>query len=134
MADRKSLYAEYPDHRVLLEANPNRVRVTIDGEVLADSEKTVLVRESTYPPVVYFPREDVRGDLVDRTAHETFCPFKGEASYWTIKVSGREEENAVWSYETPFPEVAGLAGLMAFYPDRVEWDFGAAGPPPPTQA
>ena len=129
MAERKSLYAEYPEHRVDLEANPNRIRVTVAGELLADSSRTTLVRETAHEPVVYFPREDVRSELIERTEHETFCPFKGAASYWTIRVSGRAEENAVWSYEEPFPEVTGLAGLMAFYADRVDWDFGDSGPP-----
>lgn len=132
MTERRSLHAEHPDHRVELEANPNRVRVTIDGDILADSDRTVIVRESTYPPVVYFPREDVRSEAIERTEHASFCPFKGEASYWTIKTATREEANAVWSYEQPFPEVMGLSGLMAFYADRVEWDFGDAGPPGPT--
>jgi uncharacterized protein (DUF427 family) len=129
MAERRSLYAEYPDHRVELEANPNRVRVTIGGELLADSSRTVLVRETAHDLVVYFPREDVRSEFIERTEHETFCPFKGEASYWTIRVPNRVEANAVWSYEAPFPEVAALAGLMAFYADRVEWDFGDSGAP-----
>jgi len=129
MTERRSLYAEHPDHRVDLEPNPNRVRVTLDGELLADSARTVVVRESSYAPVVYFPRDDVRSDLLERTDHESFCPFKGEASYWTIRTPERCLENSVWSYEEPFAEVAGLSGLMAFYADRVEWDFGDAGPP-----
>jgi uncharacterized protein (DUF427 family) len=127
MAERRSRYAEHPDHRVELAVNPSRVRVLVDGEILADSDRTVRVRETAHDPVLYFRREDVRSERLERTEHRTFCPFKGEASYWSIRGSGRVETNAVWSYETPFPEVAGLAGLLAFFPDRVEWIFDAPG-------
>ncbi len=123
MARRESLYHRYPDYRVNLEANPEHIRVKLAGEVLADSRRTLIVRETKHEPVVYFPREDVRFERLERTDHESFCPFKGEACYWTIRVAGRVEENAVWSYETPFDEVSGLAGCVAFYPDRVEWEI-----------
>ncbi len=122
MARRESLYHRFPDYRVDLEANPERVRVTLAGEVLADSRRTLIVRETKHEPVVYFPREDVRFERLERTDHESFCPFKGEARYWTIRVAGRVEENAVWGYEAPFDQVSGLAGYVAFYPDRVERD------------
>ncbi len=123
MARRESLYHRYPDYRVDLEANPEHVRVKLAGEVLADSRRTLIVRETKHEPVVYFPKEDVRFDRLERTDHESFCPFKGEACYWTIRVAGRVEENAVWGYETPFDEVSGLAGFVAFFPDRVEWEI-----------
>ncbi len=122
MARRESLYHRFPDYRVDLEANPGRVLVRLAGEVLADSRRTLIVRETKHEPVVYFPKEDVCFELLERTEHESFCPFKGEACYWTIRVAGRIEENAVWGYEAPFDEVSGLAGYVAFYPDRVERD------------
>jgi uncharacterized protein (DUF427 family) len=117
----KSLYRKYPDHRVDLEPSSQRVRVEFDGELIAESDRTLIVRETRHDPVVYFPRDGVRFDRLERTDHETFCPFKGEASYWTLRVGDRVEENAVWSYEDPFDEVADLKDYVAFYPDRVDW-------------
>lgn len=124
MPQRESLYHRFPDYRVALEPSARRVRVRVDGEVVADSESTAIVHETKHDPVVYFPRCDVRFDRLEKTDHETFCPFKGEASYWTIRVGDRTLQNAVWGYEDPFPQVAALADYVAFYPDRVEWELG----------
>lgn len=121
MAERESLYHRHPGYRVDLEPCPERIRVRFHGETIADSTRTLTVRETKHEPVVYFPREDVRMDLLQRTDHGTFCPFKGEASYWTLRVGDHAEENVVWSYEHPFEEVAGLKDYLSFYPDRVEW-------------
>lgn len=125
MPKGQSLFHKYPDYRVDLEPCAERVRVTCGGEVLADSTATLTVRESRHDPVTYFPRADVRLDQLERTDHETFCPFKGQASYWTIRAGGADGENAVWSYEDPFDEVAGLKDYVAFYADRVQWERGA---------
>ena len=81
-----------------------------------------MVRETKHTPVVYFPRDDVRFDLLEATSHVTFCPFKGEASYWTLRVGDRVEENVVWSYADPFDEVAGIKDYVSFYADRVDWE------------
>ncbi len=124
MGERQSLYHKFPDYRVDLEPEPGRVRVRVGTEVLADSGRALLVKETKHDPVVYLPRDDVRLDLLQRTDHTTFCPFKGEASYWTLRLGSRVEENVVWSYEDPFDEVAGLKDYMAFYPERVEWERG----------
>ena len=124
MPERPSQYHKFPDYRVDLEPDGERVRVRVGGEILADSTRALIVRETRHDPVVYLPREDVRLDLLERTDHRTFCPFKGEASYWTLRAADRVEENAVWSYEDPFDEVAGLKDYMAFYPDRVDWERG----------
>jgi uncharacterized protein (DUF427 family) len=124
MGERQSLYHKFPDYRVDLEPEPGRVRVRVGSEVLADSGRALLVKETKHDPVVYLPRDDVRLDLLERTDHTTFCPFKGEASYWTLRLGSRVEENVVWSYEDPFDEVAGLKDYMAFYPERVEWERG----------
>ena len=121
MSQRRSMYEQFPDHRVDLEPHPERVRVRFAGEVVADSDRALLVRESGHDPVVYFPRDDVRAELLEPTQHSTFCPFKGDASYWTVRVGDREEANSVWSYEDPFQEVVGLKDFMAFFADRVEW-------------
>ena len=106
--------------RIALSPSPRRVRVTLAGEVVADSTSALLLRERSHVPVHYFPRTDVRMDLLTRTAHTTHCPYKGEASYWTVEAAGRTAENAVWSYEHPIPEMAGIAGYVAFYRDRMD--------------
>ena len=116
----ESLYHLYPDYRVDLEPREGRWIATCGGEPIADSTRTLLVRETKHDPVVYFPRADVRFDRLEKTDHETFCPFKGHASYWTIRAGDRVEENAVWGYDDPFEQVADLADYVAFYGDRVE--------------
>jgi len=120
----RSLYHQHPDHRVDLESSDERVRVRFAGEVVADSTRTQIVRETRHDPVVYFPVADLDARFFEPTDHETFCPFKGEAAYWTIRVGDATAENAVWGYDDPFEEVAGLAGHRAFYADRVEWERG----------
>jgi uncharacterized protein (DUF427 family) len=94
MPKRTSLYHRFPDYRVDLETNPRRVRVSLGGDVVADSRATLTVCETKHEPVVYFPREDVRFEALERTDHKSFCPFKGEASYWTLRVADRTEEDA----------------------------------------
>lgn len=113
-------YARYPDHRVEIERNPARVRAEFAGETIADSTRSWRVRESQHAPVVYVPREDVRVDLLEKTSLSTFCPFKGHASYYTIRVGDRVAENAIWSYEDPYDQVAALKGCAAFYLDRID--------------
>ncbi len=125
MPKRESLYHTYPDYRVDVEPNSNRASIRLNGEVIAASSRTLIARETKHDPVVYFPREDVRLEVLARTEHQTFCPFKGEACYWTIRVGNRVEENAAWSYEDPFDEVAGLKGYVAFDRTRVEWEGGS---------
>ena len=118
MSRRESLYHRFPEYRVDLEPNPGRVRVRFDGVTIADTDRALRVLETKHPPVVYLPLDDVRTEYLLPADHQTFCPFKGEASYWSIRVADRVEENAVWTYERPFDEVAGLKGYVAFYPDR----------------
>ena len=113
-------FAKHPEYRVELLACPKRVRATFGGETLADSTGALLMRETGIAPVYYFPRADVRLDLMERTEHATFCPFKGEASYWTLAAGGRRAENAAWSYETPYREVHEIGGYLAFYWDRMD--------------
>jgi uncharacterized protein (DUF427 family) len=124
MPRRESLYHRFPAYRVDLEPGSERVRVRLAGELLADSDRVLVVRETDHAPVIYFPREDVRLDLLERTDHASFCPFKGEASYWSARVGDRVEENLAWSYEDPFAEVAGLKDYVSFYADRVDWENG----------
>ncbi|MGK9050754.1 DUF427 domain-containing protein [Neorhizobium petrolearium] len=109
-----------PDHPITVERNPARVVVKLGGKVVADSADTLTLREASYPPVHYIPRKDVDMSLLERTAHETYCPYKGEASYFSIPGGGERSKNAVWSYEHPYDAVAGIREHVAFYPDRVD--------------
>ena len=117
---RQSGFAKHLDYRVDFVSSPKRVRVFLGGEAIADTTNATLMRETGHIPVYYFPRDDVRMDLFSATNNETFCPFKGEASYWTIAVGSERAENAVWSYEDPFPEAAHIKDYVAFYWDRVD--------------
>ncbi|MGH7115845.1 MAG: DUF427 domain-containing protein [Stellaceae bacterium] len=117
-------FASNPAHRVDLVPDQRRLKVVFAGATIADSAATLRVEETGHGPVHYFPEKDVRLDLMAPTRHHTTCPFKGEASYWTIEVPGngetRRSENAVWGYPTPYDEVAGIARYYAFYPNRVD--------------
>ena len=101
-------------HWVDVEVSPRRVHVVFGGETIADSKRVLLVREALTVPAYYFPREDVRADLIVPTGHRTRCPYKGNASYWTVKVGNRVAENTAWSYLEPPPECAQIQGAMAF--------------------
>jgi uncharacterized protein (DUF427 family) len=109
-----------PDHPITISPNPKRVVVTFNGEVIADSAGALELKEASYPPVQYIPRKDVKMAALKRTAHSTHCPYKGDASYYTITAGGKESENAIWSYEEPFPAMAQIEGHVAFYPNRVD--------------
>ena len=111
---------KYPDYRVALDLSPRRLRIVFNEQVVADSERTLIVRETAHDPIYYFPRDDVRMEWMERTDHRTYCPFKGEASYWTLHSGDRTAENAAWSYEDPFEEVAGLAEYVSFYRHAVD--------------
>ena len=118
--DRESGFKTNPDYRILFERSPRRVRVVFAGETIADSSNAHLLFETRHLPVYYFPRADVRMDLLAPTDHHTFCPYKGTASYWTIGAGERRSENAVWGYPEPYDEVAAIRDFVAFYWDRVE--------------
>lgn len=113
-------FAKHPEHRVDIDREGRHASAEFNGVTIADSGDGVTVRESGYDPVLYFPREDVRTDLLTGTDHHTHCPFKGEASYWTLVVDGKDAENAVWSYEQPYDETMRLKGLMAFDAAKVD--------------
>ena len=120
MPKRESLYEQYPDYRVDTEPNPAAARATLSGIVIAESDRSLVVRETNLEPVIYFPREDVHLHLAERSSHESFCPFKGVASYWTFGCTDPPSGDVAWSYEDPFAEVAKLKDYVAFYADRVE--------------
>jgi uncharacterized protein (DUF427 family) len=109
-----------PDHPISIERNPARVVVSIAGHVVADTRNALTLREADYSPVQYIPREDVDFSQLKRTDHATFCPYKGDSSYYSIPAGGNKSVNAVWTYEDPFPAVEQIRGHVAFYPDRVD--------------
>jgi uncharacterized protein (DUF427 family) len=109
-----------PDHPIGIEPNPRRVRVTFNGRVVADTARALTLREAALPPVQYIPRADADMALFTRTAHATYCPYKGDAAYYTLEVDGRTSENAVWTYEAPYPAVAQIKDHLAVYPSRVD--------------
>lgn len=109
-----------PDHPITLTLHPRAVRVSFGGKVIAETKRALALRESTYPPVFYIPREDVQMALFERTANASHCPYKGQASYYTAIVEGKRSENAAWSYETPFEHMAEIKNCLAFYPGRVD--------------
>ena len=109
--------------RIILEPNPKRVRVITNGKTVADSLCTLLLLELGHHPVHYFPREDVRTDLLERTEHKSHCPYKGDASYWRLTIGNRAIENAAWSYEQPIAGMERITGQLAFYWDRVDHWF-----------
>jgi uncharacterized protein (DUF427 family) len=108
-----------PDHPITITANPRRVRITAGETVIADTTHALTLKEASYPAVQYVPRADAKMDLLKRTDRVTHCPYKGDASYYSIAADGKTIENAIWTYETPFPAMTEIAGYLAFYPDKV---------------
>nr|WP_046119201.1 DUF427 domain-containing protein [Ensifer aridi] len=109
-----------PDHPITINRNPARVVVKLNGHVVADTREALTLREASYPPVQYVPRKDVDMSLLDRTDHSTHCPYKGDASYYSIIPGGERSKNAIWTYENPHAAVREIKDHMAFYPDRVD--------------
>ena len=109
-----------PDHPITLTDNPHRIRVVLGGFIVAETTKALTLHEANLPPVHYIPRADVRMDLLDRTDHSTHCPYKGDASYFTVTAGGLVRQNAGWSYEAPHPAVERIKDHVAFYPSRVD--------------
>ncbi|HKC05924.1 MAG TPA: DUF427 domain-containing protein [Methylomirabilota bacterium] len=108
------------DAGITIAANPNRVIVRVGGEVVADTTRALVMRAPGTPDQQYIPREDVDMARLVRTALVTHCPYKGDASYWSIQSGARTVENAVWSYETPYDDMTPITGYLAFYGDRVD--------------
>ena len=106
-----------PGHWIHISESPRHVRVIFGGETIADSKQVKLLREANVLPVYYFPMEDVRAELLTPADHRTRCPYKGEASYWSLKTATKAADHAAWSYSTPLPEASPLKGHFAF-----EWN------------
>ena len=109
-----------PDHPITIAPNPKRVCVLFNGRVVADTTRALTLREASYAPVQYIPRVDADMTLFARTAHASHCPYKGDAAYFSLNADGRVSENAVWTYEAPFPAMAEIKEYLAFYPNRVD--------------
>jgi uncharacterized protein (DUF427 family) len=112
-------YSKNPQH--LIDTGPAgaRIRITFNGEVIADTRDAIKLEESGYAPVFYIPRKDVKMECLTRTEHHSYCPYKGKASYFTLSASGKTQQNAIWSYEQPYDEVGVIRELLAFYPNKV---------------
>ena len=108
-----------PDHPITITANSKRIRVSTGGVVIADTTHALTLKEASYPAVQYVPRTDANMALFARTERTTHCPYKGDASYFSINANGKSIENSIWTYETPFPAMAKITGYLAFYPDKV---------------
>jgi uncharacterized protein (DUF427 family) len=109
-----------PDHPISIDANPSRVVVRIGGRVIADTHAALTLREASYPAIQYIPRQDVDMTALTRSDHTTYCPYKGDASYYSIPAGGDRSVNAVWTYETPFEAMTQIKDYVAFYPGRVD--------------
>lgn len=109
-----------PDHPITIEPFPGRVRVVFNGQTVAQTGRALRLQEASLPAVLYVPREDADMQCFERTSHATHCPYKGDASYFSLRVGDRVSKDAVWSYEQPFPAMAQIAGHLAFYPSRVD--------------
>jgi uncharacterized protein (DUF427 family) len=119
-AKPKTVKIPGPDHPITLERNGNRITVKVAGRIVADTRDALTMREASYPPVQYIPRQDVDMTLLQPTDHATYCPYKGDASYFSISSGGDRSTNAVWTYEAPYEAVSPIKGHLAFYPDRVD--------------
>ena len=119
MAD-KQIKQPGPDHQITIETSPARIVVSVAGRVLADTQHALTLRETNYQPVRYIPLDDVDVSLLEATDHTTYCPYKGDCSYYSIPAGGEKSVNAVWTYEAAYPSVAAIEGHVAFYPNRVD--------------
>ena len=108
-------------HPITIEPTGRHVTVRVNGEVVADTDAALTLQESTYAAVQYIPLSDVNGDVLRRTATATYCPYKGDASYYSVVASGGDTvDDAIWTYGQPYEAVAALKGHVAFYPDKAE--------------
>jgi uncharacterized protein (DUF427 family) len=116
-----------PDHPITVTPARGRVTVIAAARTIADTRDALILQEAAYPPVYYIPRKDVDMAQLQRTAHQTYCPYKGECNYYSIPAGGERSGNAVWTYEAPYAAVSAIREHLAFYPDRVDAIQLAAG-------
>jgi uncharacterized protein (DUF427 family) len=118
--NKKEVRIPGPDHPITISSAEGKVRVTVAGKVVAESARALRLEEKGYPPVYYLPRNDANMSLLVRTTHYTYCPYKGDCTYYSIPIGGTKSEFAVWTYEKPHEAVAGIGEYLAFYPSRVD--------------
>ena len=117
---RKEIKIPSPDQPITISPAEGSVRVTVAGRMVAESTRALRLEEEGHPPVYYLPRSDADMSLLVRTTHYTYCPYKGDCTYYSIPVGGAKSENAVWTYEKPYETVASIKEHLAFYPSRVD--------------
>ena len=120
MTSTRTVRIPGPDHPITITPTTKRVVVTVGGRVVADTRAALTLQEAAYPAVQYVPRADVDMSLLERSAHATYCPYKGDCAYFSVPVGGERATNAVWTYEQPYDAVAAIRDHVAFYPDRVD--------------
>jgi uncharacterized protein (DUF427 family) len=109
-----------PDHPIDILPSPAHVVVRVAGREIVNTRSALILREASYPPVLYLPRSDADLSLLQRTDHATYCPYKGDCSYYSIPLGGAKSVNAVWTYEEPYAAAAAIKGYLAFYRDRID--------------
>jgi len=117
---QKTVKIPGPDHPITVTKSASHVTVMVAGKTIAQTRRALALRESTYPETLYIPRQDVDMTQLQRTAHTTYCPYKGDCSYYSIPAGGERATNAVWTYEAPYDAVSEIKDYLAFYPDRVD--------------
>jgi uncharacterized protein (DUF427 family) len=118
--ETKSMKLPGPNHPITIEPNSARVTISVAGHVVADTRRALTLKEASYRPVQYIPRKDVDMTLLERSDHQTYCPYKGDCTYYSIPLGEQRSVNAVWTYEAPYAAVAVIKDHVAFYPDRVD--------------
>lgn len=113
-------FQKNPDHSVVLRTDGATVVLRLGDDIVADTGNALTVTESGYPPRYYIPAGDVRMDLLEATDHRTYCPYKGDARYWTVRTPGHVLENGAWAYDDPYDETAGLKGHISFYAEKMD--------------
>ena len=108
------------EHPITIESTGGRVLVRVNGQVVADTRAALGLRESTYPVVQYIPLADVDPKVLTRSDTHSYCPYKGEAGYYSVTAAGETVDDAIWTYEEPYPAVAAIAGHVAFYPNKAD--------------
>jgi uncharacterized protein (DUF427 family) len=119
-ATTKTIKIPGPDHPITIERNARQVVVSIAGRIIADTREALTLHEAHYAAVQYIPRKDVDMAQLTRSDRATYCPYKGDATYFSIPLGGERSIDAVWSYETPHAAVAAIRDYLAFYPDRID--------------
>jgi uncharacterized protein (DUF427 family) len=120
LTNGKEIKIPSPDHPIMISPVEGKVRVTVAGSIVAESTRALRLEEKGYPPVYYLPRSDADMALLIRTTHYTYCPYKGDCTYYSISAGGLKSENSVWTYEKPREAVADIKEHLAFYPTRVD--------------